>query len=199
MFIEQSQESGPRALRDFISKIVLWISSLVGTLHNSSFSSSKMHILIRFSKFLGIFGQLNRYRALKFLLKYSWMSTLSLIQDSSSNLISCIQFLLHLIRVDKWKNLVFLSSSQSRSSFDFYFHFRSSLASYSSSSKDNEASSSKFSLVGSKFWIIAIFFSISLIISLEFPKLLLFHPFSSLFNLILTIMSRVKKVPNDRD
>lgn len=132
------------------------MSSLIGTLHNSSFSLSKMHILIRFSKFSGVFGQLSWYRALKFLLKYSWMSTLSLIQDSSSTLISCIQFLLHLIRVDKWKNLVFLLPSQSQSSFDFYFHFRSSLASHSSSFKGNKASSSN-SLVGSKYWIIAIF------------------------------------------
>ena len=73
-------------------------------------------------------------------MKYFWMSSPSFIQEPSSSLISWIQFLLLLIKVERWKKQVFLSPSLIQIFLDFCFHFRSSFANHSSNSKFNEAS-----------------------------------------------------------
>ena len=76
------------------------------------------------------------------------MSELLFTQDSSSNLISSIWFLLLRTRVERWKNLEFWSPSFYNNSLDFYFNLSSSLNSQSSSSRLNATSNSKFSFMG---------------------------------------------------
>ena len=87
------------------------------------------------------------------------------IHIPSSSLIFEMLFLLLLLRVDSWKNFVFLSPALIQSSLDFWFYLISFLICHPSSSKFKATSISKFSLEGLTFWIFASLFSRSLILS----------------------------------
>ena len=103
------------------------------------------------------------------------------IQCPSSFLIKSMLFLLLLITVDKWKNLVFSFAKVCYFVLAFCLQRISSLFSHSYSSRHILASSFTFSGIGSFAWISFNLLQDSLIFDWIFPKHCLFHLQNSCF------------------
>lgn len=105
-------------------------------------------------------------------------------------LIALIWFLLLLITIDRWKNLVFRSPSCTQICLDFCFHNISFLASCSSSSLCHSKSLFMLSAMGSSYWTSPICCWSRFILLLQHLKVFLFQSFNLFFVLCISLENR---------
>ena len=157
------------------------ISSAVGIYVNISMSSWDKLGEIRPSKLFGIEGLNDVNKPVKNSTKHFPISSLPEIQLPCWFFRKSIAFLPLLIIVERWKNFVFKSVAGSHLVRDFCFHNDPFLISHSWSSKFVLTSFSKFSDVGSSFWIWSSRSHFSLILVWIFLNQSLFHLHKSSF------------------
>ena len=167
--------SGLRALRPCMLNNVAFISLGVGILLSSEFSSSVIHKRTRCFRWGGKLTSSCLKRFLKLFKNRLLMDSVFVIQAHCLSLIASILFLLRLMIVERWKNLVFLSLSFSQTSLDFWRHKVSILSNHSNNLAWSASSAAPEFSEGRPCWISLMSWSREFILFWLLPNTSLFH------------------------